>query len=83
MNLDAVTRPDAAAELAADDDGSGFDLSLDPGALTDDQRIGRVDFPAEHSANPDSALKAELAFELTSLIKNAGNGEVGNGYFKI
>jgi len=74
LNFDPVACPDLTADLATDDHRTRLDLSLDPGALTDDQGIRGVDFPAEDSTDSDGAQKAELSLELTSGFDNSRDG---------
>ncbi len=73
LDLDPVPSPDLAADLATDDDCSCLDLALNAGAFTDDQCIRGIDFSAKDSTDSDGAEKAELSFEFTSRLDDAGD----------
>src|SRR3989338_5120539 len=70
MNLHPVLGPDVAVHLAAHHDDAGVDFALNPGALADDQRVGRENLSTEHSVDADSPVKTKFSFEFTPLINN-------------
>ena len=66
LDLHSVLSPDLARDFSADNDRARLNLGLHPSALTDDERVGGVDLPAERSADPDRAEKAQLPLEFAA-----------------
>ncbi len=73
LNLHSILGADLARELATHDHGSGLYIGLNPGALSDNQRIWGKDFSPKGAADAHSPQKAQFAFELAPGLDDPRN----------